>query len=54
MKNKSEQFWKDLQGKVLHIVIRDVHTWIESSIKISVEIVELGEYIDFEVDIEED
>jgi hypothetical protein len=57
MRNKTEEKWNKMQGKLFHIQIRDVQTISYDGgigLRIAAEIIEIGEYFKFEVDTTED
>jgi len=49
MRNKLEESWKDLQGKVLHVQVTGVEPWSDQEINVQLEILELGETVNFQV-----
>ena len=53
MRNAKEQAWKEQEGKLMHIRKTSVYPWNDRTIKVAGTILELEEYFEFEVDVEE-
>jgi len=46
--------WKKYQGKLLHIKVRSVFPYAPGENKVSVDVIEADEFVDFIVDSKED
>lgn len=53
MRNKIEEFWKELEGKILHIQIKGVYPDGENNIAMGLEILEIGEHFTVDIDTTE-
>ena len=53
MRNTTEQFWRDLQGKVVHVRIGHVFPHGENTVQVNAEILEEEQHISFEIETDE-